>query len=181
MGGGNRNLDAVAGHGVYPGSFDPLTIAHLAIADAAREQCGLVRLDLVVSHVALAKEDRRQMPVAERLARIDRAAVDRPWLRARDTEAQLLADIAEGYDLLVVGADKWHQLHDPRFYGGSEEALRAALARLPPVAVAPRAGVPLPDDGPVTVLDVDPVHHPVSSTGVREGRTEWLAGGADAP
>lgn len=176
MGGGNRNLGVVAGHGVYPGSFDPLTVAHLAIADAARAQCGLDRLDLVVSHVALGKEDRHQTPPVDRLAHIARATPDRPWLSARDTTAQLLADIADGYDLLVVGADKWHQLHDPRFYGGSEAAMRAALARLPRVAVAPRAGVPLPVDDHVTILDVDPAHHEVSSTGVRAGRLEWRAG-----
>jgi hypothetical protein len=177
MGGGKRSLGGVAGHGVYPGSFDPLTVAHLAIADAAREQCGLERLDLVVSHVALAKEHRRQAPVADRLARIDDATRDRPWLAACGTGAQLLADIAEGYDLLVVGADKWLELHDPRFYGGSEHALRRALARLPPVAVAPRAGVELPDDGRAVLLDVDPAHHHVSSTAVRRGRHEWRAGG----
>ena len=62
--------------------------------------------------------------------------------------------------------------------GGSEAAMRAALARLPPVAVAPRAGVRLPVDARVTVLDVDPVHHEVSSSGVRAGRLEWRAGGA---
>lgn len=165
----------VVRHGVFPGSFDPLTVAHLAIADAARDRCGLDRLDLVVSHVALAKEDRRQTPVPARLAAIDSATTDRPWLVARATEAQLLADIAEGYDLLVVGADKWVQLHDPRFYGGSVDAMRAALDRLPPVAVAPRAGVELPDDGPAFVLDLDPAHHHVSSTGVRQGRHEWRA------
>jgi hypothetical protein len=166
----------VARHGVYPGSFDPLTIAHLAVADAARRQCQLDALDLVVSHVALAKEDRRQAPVPERLAAIDAATRDRPWLAAVDTQAQLLADIAEGYDVLVLGADKWVQLHDLRFYGGSVAAMDSALARLPPVAVAPRAGVALPDEGGLVVLDVDPAHHEVSSTAVRAGRTEWRAG-----
>lgn len=165
----------MARHGVFPGSFDPLTVAHLAIADAAREQCALDRLDLVVSHVALAKEDRDQAPVTARLAAIETATPDRPWLRAKSTEAQLLADIAEGYDLLVVGADKWLQLHDPRFYGGSDASMRAALARLPPVAVAPRAGVDVPADGPAFVLDLDPAHHHVSSTAVRAGRHEWRA------
>jgi len=167
----------VARHGVFPGSFDPLTVAHLAIADAARAQCALDRLDLVVSQVPLAKEDRRQAPVAERLAAIEAVTADRPWLRARSTEHQLLADIAQGYDVLVVGADKWLQLHDPRFYGGSEVELRAALDRLPPVAVAPRAGVPLPADGPAVVLDVDPAHHDVSSTAVRDGHDDWRARG----
>lgn len=162
-------------HGVFPGSFDPLTVAHLAIADAARAQCALDQLDLVVSHVALAKEDRHQPPVAERLAAIEAATTDRPWLRARSTAAQLLADIADGYDLLVVGADKWLQLHDPRFYGGSDARMQAALARIPPVAVAPRAGVALPTDGPAFVLQLDPAHHRVSSTAVRAGRHEWRA------
>jgi nicotinic acid mononucleotide adenylyltransferase len=174
-GGGNRSLGAVARHGVFPGSFDPLTVAHLAIADAARRQCRLDRLDLVVSHVALAKEDRRQTPVADRLGAIDAATADRPWLAARSTAAQLLADVAEGYDLLVVGADKWLQLHDPRFYGGFPAEMRRALDRLPEVAVAPRAGVELPDDVPLLVLDVDAAHHHVSSTAVRAGRHDWRA------
>lgn len=164
-------------HGVYPGSFDPLTVAHVAIADAAREQCALDVLELVVSHAPLAKEDRHQPPVAERLAGIRAATRDRVWLQARATTAQLLADIAEGHDLLVVGADKWHQLHDPRFYGGSESAMRAALARLPPVAVAPRAGVALPGPGSAIVLELDPAHRQVSSTAVRAGRADWRAGG----
>lgn len=158
--------------GVFPGSFDPLTVAHVAVADAARSQCDLVVLDLVVSEVALAKEDRRQAPVSERLAAIDAATASRPWLRARSTRAQLLADIATGADVLVIGADKWWQLHDPRFYG-SEGAMRAALGRLPDVVVAPRAGVTLPSG--VLVLDVDPEHHQVSSTAVREGRHDWRA------
>lgn len=162
---------------MFPGSFDPLTVAHVAIADAAREQCGLDALDLVVSRVALAKEDRRQPPVGDRLAAIEAATPDRPWLRARATEHQLLADIADGYDLLVIGADKWLQLHEVRFYGDSPEAMQAALDRLPAVAVAPRAGVAVPDAAGVTVLEVDPAHHEVSSTAVREGRADWRAGG----
>ena len=42
-----------------------------------------------------------------------------PSLRAADTtDEQLIADLAEGYDVCVIGADKWHQLHDLTFYGG---------------------------------------------------------------
>ena len=33
--------------------------------------------------------------------------------------------------MCVIGADKWHQLHDLGFYDGSEAARDAALARLP--------------------------------------------------
>jgi hypothetical protein len=88
----------------------------------------------------------------------------------------LLADIAAGYDVCVLGADKWHQLHDTEFYGGSEEARDAALSRLPVLAVAPRADVASPRPGDrVVLLDVDPSFHRVSSTAVRRGRDEWRA------
>jgi nicotinic acid mononucleotide adenylyltransferase len=163
-------------HGVYPGSFDPLTTAHLAIIDEAIARFELDRLDAVLSRVALAKEDATHQSLDERVAAIERAAEVRPALRALVTDLQLIADIAEGYDVVVVGADKWHQLHDVAFYGGSAEARDAALARLPPLAVAPRRGVaPPPADADVILLDINPVFHDVSSTAVREGRDEWRA------
>lgn len=162
--------------GALPGSFDPLTVAHLAIADAAVEQLGLDRLDLVISEFPLAKEDAAQSPTAHRTAAIERAASTRPFLRARVTDAQLLVDIAEGYDVLVIGADKWHQLHDPVFYGGSTAQRDAALARLPVLAVARRHGAPDPLVGEGTVLlAVDPSHRQVSSSAVRAGRDDWRA------
>lgn len=165
----------MAVRGVFPGSFDPLTTAHLAVADAAHAQLGLDRLDLVLSEVALAKEDGHSSTSGERLATILDRGVDRPWLRARITGAQLLVDIAAGYEVLVIGADKWSQLHDPSFYGGSTVARDDALARLPRVAIAPRSGHVVPDDPAVFVLDVDPVHRAVSATAVRRGRDDWRA------
>ena len=53
---GARLMSSRTRVGVYPGSFNPPTTAHLAIADAARAQRGLSRIDLVISRVALAKE-----------------------------------------------------------------------------------------------------------------------------
>jgi nicotinic acid mononucleotide adenylyltransferase len=162
--------------GVFPGSFDPLTTAHLAVADAAVAHLGLDRLDLVMSEVALAKEAGAHASLEERVAAIEAAAATgRPWLRARVTAHRLIADIAEGYDACVIGADKWHQLHDPAFYG-STEARDLALARLPPLLVAPRHGVALPPAGAdVVVLAIDPAFHEVSSSAVRAGREEWRA------
>jgi nicotinate-nucleotide adenylyltransferase len=159
--------------GVFPGSFDPPTVAHLAIAEAARDQCRLDRLDLVVSRVPLGKDHAAQTSVAERVAELEQLAAGRPWLGVAVTDARLLADVAAGYDVLVVGADKWAQLHDPSWYGGSTDERDAALARLPEVAVAPRAGFPLPEG--VHALEVDPAHHHVSSTAVRAGRHDWRA------
>ena len=162
--------------GVFPGSFDPLTTAHLAIADAAIVACGLDQLDLVISRAALAKEPGGHSPIEARVAAIERAAVARPALRARASGLQLIADLADGYDVCVIGADKWHQLHDLSFYDGSEAARDAALARLPVLAVAPRHGVTNPRHGDgLVLLDVYAAFHGISSTDVRAGREEWRA------
>ena len=174
--------------GVYPGSFDPLTIAHLHVAETAVHQCGLVRVDLSISTVTLGKDDDRLTPIEDRLSRISTLALQRPWLGARRTPARLLADIADGYDVVVVGADKWHQLLDPGWYA-SPDARLEALARLPIVAVAPRppwprpgetgpdgtAAGPAPEGVEVVLLDTDPAHHDVSATAVRQGRDDWRA------
>ena len=158
--------------GVYPGSFDPLTIAHLAIADAAVQQAALDGLDLAISHVALAKEDAATAPVAARLAAIERAARSRPWLRGTATDARLIADIARGYDAVVMGADKWAQVRDPAWYGGDEAARDAAVAALPHVLVVPRPGFGI--EG-AEVLDIDPDLAHVSSTRARAGEHHLVA------
>ncbi len=161
---------------VFPGSFDPLTVAHLAIADRVRVELAVETVDLVISRVALAKEDRVTTPLEQRVEVIRALGrAGRPWLRARTTEAQLLADIAEGYDVLVIGADKWHQLHDIGFYGDSAAARDAALDRLPRLAIAPRSGVTTPEGAGLHILSVPAAHHDVSSTAVRRGRDEWRA------
>ena len=54
--------------GVYPGSFDPPTIAHLGIAVMAKRAANLTRIDLVVSRNALAKEDADHAPFDMRIA-----------------------------------------------------------------------------------------------------------------
>lgn len=157
---------------MFPGTFDPLTVGHLAVADAAHAELGLAVVELVISDDPIGKAT--TVPVAVRLAAIEAHRPGRPWLAARRTAARLLADIAHGYDVLVVGADKWHQLQDPAYYGG-EAARDAALARLPRLAVAPRAGVALPDDPAVHVLSPPDQVRAVSSTAVRAGRADWRA------
>ena len=157
--------------GCYPGSFDPLTVAHLAIAEAALVQCNLARVDLVMSRSALGK-DRHHAPIERRASVLEAAASTRPWLGTVVTDAQLLADIASGYDVLILGADKWAQVVDVQYYGSSE-ARDAAVARLPEVACAPRAGYVVPAG--VIALEVDDWLREVSSTSVRAGRLAWRA------
>ncbi|RMH76194.1 MAG: alpha/beta fold hydrolase [Actinomyces sp.] len=163
--------------GVYPGSFDPLTRGHLAVADAARRRLGLDRVDLVVSRDPLGKDRTRPPDLAHRLAVLRAEAARHPGLGVRLTDRRLIADIAEGAAAVVVGADKLAQIVDPAWYGSTGERDRA-LARLPTVAVAPRRGVtvtgPTPPAG-VVELDTSTLDAPglavaeVSSTAARAG------------
>lgn len=159
--------------GVYPGSFNPPTVAHLAIAGAAYRDHELTRIDLTVSRNALAKEDVDHPRFEHRIAVLQRIAAELTWLQVRVTDHQLLADVSQGYDVLVVGADKWWQIQDPAWYGGDVNARDDALARLPTVAVAPRAGHELPVERRLDVGGADLAT--VSSTAARSGRVELMA------
>lgn len=152
--------------GVYPGTFNPPTTAHLAVAEAAVRTHHLDQLDLVLSRRPLDKEHVEHPTLDERVAVLREVATTRPWLAVRVTDHQLLADIARGYDLLVVGADKYHQLHDVRYYDGDPARMAAALDGLPLLAVAPRSPWEVPAE---LALDVHPDHHTTSSTRARDG------------
>jgi nicotinic acid mononucleotide adenylyltransferase len=158
--------------GVYPGSFDPPTIAHVAIAEAAVRAGALGRLDLAVSRNALGKDAATQRPFESRVAIIERLTADRSWLRVVVTESQLIADIAAGYDVVVMGADKWAQVRDPAWYDGSISARDAALARLPRVLVAPRPGFEVVG---ADALDLPGHLGAVSSTSARAGNHDLIA------
>lgn len=164
--------------GVYPGSFNPPTVAHLAIARAAVEQCGLTRLDLVLSRDALGKDDRDLVAIEDRLVVLLEVAASRPWLHARIADERLIADLAVGYDVVVLGADKWAQVVDPRWYGDDPDARDDVVRRLPTVACAPRPGHPVPDAGVALVIDDD--HGEVSATAARQGEVGWMLPEAQA-
>ncbi len=161
--------------GAYPGTFDPPTVAHLAVAQAAWRQGGLDRVELVVSRQPLGKAP--SVPsFTDRLAVLAEVAATRPWLEVSVTDHRLIAEVAAGYDAVIMGLDKWHQVMDPAWYGGSEQARDAAVASLPAVLLARRDGSPLPAALPpsVQVLDLHADHMPVSSTRARAGRSEWM-------
>jgi hypothetical protein len=153
--------------GAYPGTFDPPTIAHLAIAEAAWKQCGLSGVDLIVNREPLGKSSVQSL--ATRVAMLEAVAVSRPWLAVVVTDRLHVADIAEGYDVVILGADKWAQVVDPGFYE-SDAHRDAAVARLPRLAVAPRNTAPVPDG--CTVLDID--MPTVSSSAARSGRRDLV-------
>lgn len=162
--------------GVYPGSFNPPTVAHLAIAEAARERHNLDRVDLCVSTSALAKEHVSHPLFDHRIEVLEAAVSGLDWLSIKTTDLQLVADIADGYQVLIMGADKWVQIQDPAWYGDDPKARDEVLATLPTVAVAPRDGLDTPAE---LVLDVIPdLIAKVSSTIARAGETRLMLSAA---
>ncbi|HEY7339401.1 MAG TPA: hypothetical protein VH591_00850 [Ktedonobacterales bacterium] len=145
---GGRRLRAATRVGVFAGSFNPLTRAHVALTNAARRAAGL---DALVWACAAASVDKEQV---ERAALVDRLAQMRTFVAGRRGEALALLNrglyvdeartlralLAPSAELtLIVGYDKIVQIFDPRYYADRDAALRAlfSLARL---LVAPRAG-----------------------------------------
>jgi nicotinic acid mononucleotide adenylyltransferase len=162
----------VARLGVYPGSFNPPTVAHLAIAEAARIQRRLDRVDLAFSHHVLGKDLVERPLFRHRVEVLEAVAAEHDWLEAVITEHELLADIAAGYDVVIMGADKWQQIQEVGWYG-SEAARDEAIGRLPELAVAERPPLEVADR---LRLDLPPVLTTgVSSTEAREGHVGLMA------
>jgi hypothetical protein len=157
--------------GCYPGSFNPATMAHVAVAEAARTEHRLDRVDLVVSRLPLAKGPVLRPRFEDRIAVLEALASRLGWLAVVVSDGQLIADLADGYDVVIMGADKWAQIHDPVFYDDSVERRDAALARLPAVALAPRELDELVGHDP---LSVDDRHRSTSSTAAREGQRDLM-------
>ena len=163
--------------GVYPGSFNPPTVAHLAIADAARRQRHLDSVTLVLSQRALAKEHVEHPRFEDRHRIVVESVAHLPWLRVIVTDLQLLVDIATGHDVLILGADKWDQINDPVWYSNSAAERDAAVARLPELAIAPRPPIEVPSQHR---LDVHNDFRDVSSTRARNGALDLMTVAARA-
>ena len=157
--------------GVFPGSFNPLTVAHLEIARRARDDYQLDEVHLTVSEVALDKPTPPGPSLPDRIALIERDLVETPWLSVRTTSAMLIADIAMDYDAVIMGADKWQQVNDASYYG-SDQDRDEAVARLPEVIVADRTNYDTPHEHR---LKTSEAIHDVSSTKAREGDRSMMA------
>ncbi len=159
--------------GVYPGSFNPPTVAHVAVAEAAVRKHDLDHVVLVHSRRVLGKDVVERPLWRHRVEVLEAVAEARPWLRAAITDRRLVADIAEGYDVVIMGADKWHQIHELQWYDDDPAVRDATLARLPTVAVAPRPPLEVPA-GVALDLPAAAVEG-ISSTEARAGRVEFMA------
>ena len=131
--------------GILGGTFDPIHIAHLAIAEEAREALGLSTVLFIPAAMPPHKVDRPVSNPEQRLAMVELAIADNPAFEASRIELgrtgpsytvdTLEALGADGADLvLILSAEAFRDL---RTWHRPERILE--LARL---AVVPRDGFP---------------------------------------
>ena len=95
---------------VYPGSFNPPTVGHIEIVNSAINRFKVNEIHLVISEIALGKEKLTRPSVSDRVEILEKSLSSIPEASVLKTSKQLIADIAEGYDVVILGADKWKQL-----------------------------------------------------------------------
>lgn len=66
--------------GIFGGTFDPIHIGHLILAEEARFQLGLDRVYLVPAGEPPHKRDRQLTPIVQRLTMVELATADMPGL-----------------------------------------------------------------------------------------------------
>lgn len=162
---GGRRLRGASRVAFFAGSFNPLTQAHVALADAARRAASL---DVVIWVCATASVDKERV---ERATLVDRLAQMRAFVARRRGDALVLLNrglyvdearmirslLAPEADLVIlVGFDKIVQIFDSRYYRDRDATLRD-LFSLASILVAPRN-----DDGAeaLTTLLAQPENRP---------------------
>jgi nicotinate-nucleotide adenylyltransferase len=75
---GGRVTAASPALGVFGGTFDPIHVAHLAVAEAARDALGLERVLFIPNRQPPHKPDQAVTPAADRLAMVQAAIAGNP-------------------------------------------------------------------------------------------------------
>jgi nicotinamide-nucleotide adenylyltransferase len=138
---------------LLPGSFNPPTEAHLALASGALQARAVDRLDFLLASRTVNKERIEGATLVDRLLLLELLASERPKLGVVLVNRGLYVDQAEivrgalpSLEELwfVVGFDKIVQIFDPRYYRDRDAALNRlfGLARF---LVAPRGDADFDD------------------------------------
>jgi len=131
--------------GLFGGSFDPVHLGHLLVAEAAREELSLSRLFLIPAAQSPFKPERQPTPAKERLALLRLALAGKEWCEIDEQEIKrggvsYTIDTVREYSrrfpqarlFYLIGADHVPQL--PKWRQAEE------LAQLAEFVVIPRPG-----------------------------------------
>ena len=176
--------------GVLAGSFNPLTLAHTALARQALAHGGLDAVAFALSVRTVDKEQVTGAALEDRVLALELYAARRPGhavlLLNRGLYVDQAAALRAAYPALrelafVVGYDKVMQIFDPRYYDDRDAAL-SRLFELATLLVAPRSGrgraeldalLARPENRPfagaVRWLPLDDAYTRLSATAVRDG------------
>jgi nicotinate-nucleotide adenylyltransferase len=135
--------------GLYGGSFDPVHLGHLLVAQAAREELGLDRMFFIPAAQSPFKPDNKPISGADRLRLLRLALAGKTWCEIDGQEVHrggvsYTIDTVRDYARRFPGAQIFYLI------GGDNVAKlplwREAeeLARLAEFVVVPRPGRPLP-------------------------------------
>ncbi len=146
--------DLRGAHGLFGGTFDPIHLAHLAVAEAALDDLGLADVTFIPAGQPPHKTDRSISPAADRAAMVAAAITDNPGFRLGTIELerdgpsytvdtlQALTDAGVGPLALIIAMDSFLDLPTWR-----EPERVLALASL---VLAPRDGI---EEAPSDYLD----------------------------
>lgn len=197
LAGGDRARHA-ARVGVLAGSFNPMTIAHAAVADAV-SAAGIDALLWALARVTVDKEQVTRASLVDRAIQVEAHLRGRPADGVLVMDAGLYADQAEALRAslgprtelwLVVGFDKIVQIFDPRYYEDRDLALRRLVSSAG-LFVVPRQASSAPDlaallDAPTnrpyaTRVRYLPLPQEVARVSSTAARARARAGGAGNP
>ena len=177
-------MPAIRKIALFGGTFDPVHVGHVHLADTARQALALDEVRFLPCQISPHKTGRAPTPAAARLEMLRLATADLPWAVVDDCEVrregpsfsyQTAEELAERFAqarlFWILGGDQWDAL--PRW--GHPERLAARVEFI----VLERGQRPQPRAG--YALHVIEDAHPASATAIREaiakGATShpWLA------
>lgn len=132
---------------ILPGSYNPPTNAHLALAEAALQAIPQGRLYLALGTTTINKEQTERATLSDRLLLLEQIArrggklgilLTRGGLYVEQARAARAAFPQASALMFVVGFDKIEQIFDARYYQDRDAALKE-LFSLASFLVAPRA------------------------------------------
>jgi nicotinate-nucleotide adenylyltransferase len=130
--------------GLFGGSFDPVHLGHLLVAQAAREELDLTRLCFILAAQSPFKPDRKLTPPNERLRLLRLALAGQPWCEIDEQEIRrggvsytidTVRDYARRFPeaqlFYLIGADHVARLPEWRDAGALAKALEFVVIPRP--------------------------------------------------